>query len=135
MSRTSALELKISKNGETLKTIIETLDNGGDGLTPLLSALHKTKQCTNDFLTTLVEADKQAPLDKGGVVVSHSKRKFESTEGLHIHKGGNELHPGSFNFIFDLQNRTTQSDKRPEQTIWTMMMMMANDVMIVTLCS
>lgn len=81
MSRTFALELKVSKNGETLKTINEQIRNEGDGLSSLLSALQKTKENSNDFLTTLVEADKREPIDKGGVVISHSKRKFDESEG------------------------------------------------------
>lgn len=84
MSRTFALELKVSKNGEPLKTFSERIPNEGDGLSSLLNALHKTKEYSNDFLTTLVEADKQEPVDKGGVVISHSKRKLDDTEGKNL---------------------------------------------------
>lgn len=80
MSRTFAtLELSVSQNGTKIKTFSEDVtgstENGANDkdVSSLLSALQKTKESTNDFLTTLVEADK---LNRpGGVVISHSKRK------------------------------------------------------------
>lgn len=80
MSRTFALEVQVSKNGTELKKISENIVCTGDDkdVSTLLDVLQKTKECSNEFLTTLVEADKEAPIDIGGAVVSHSKRKHEN---------------------------------------------------------
>lgn len=76
MSRTEAMELNVSKNGTRVKTFSKdfTCDGSDKDVSALLDVLHKTKETANDFLTTLVEADKAAATT-GGVVTSHSKRK------------------------------------------------------------
>lgn len=85
MSRTFALEVKVTKDGDLLKTINEPVNcNDRGDVKSLLNALQKTKENSNIFLTTLVEADKEAPIDKGGRVISHSKRKFDEKEGSEI---------------------------------------------------
>lgn len=75
MSRTFAkLELSVSQNGNTIKTFTQDVssENGGEkDVSTLLSALQKTKESSNEFLSTLVEQDKV----NGGAVTSHSKRK------------------------------------------------------------
>lgn len=80
MSRTFALEVQVSKNGTQLKTFSEDIVCTGDNkdMSTLLDVLQKTKETSNEFLTTLVEADKDVPIDIGGAVVSHSKRKHEN---------------------------------------------------------
>lgn len=79
MSRTFArLELSVTQNGNKIKTFAEDVKTDEKDVSTLLSALQKTKNASNEFLTTLVEEDK---LNKpGGVVISHSKRKH-SDEG------------------------------------------------------
>lgn len=78
MSRTFAkLELSVSKNGNTIKTFSQDIssENGSDrDLSTLLGAMQKTKESSNQFLTTLVEQDKLNGFS-GGAVTSHSKRK------------------------------------------------------------
>lgn len=80
MSRTFALEVQVSKNGTPLKKITKDIVCTGNDkdVSTLLDVLQKTKECSNDFLTTLVEADKEVAIDIGGAVVSHSKRKHEN---------------------------------------------------------
>lgn len=80
MSRTFALEVQVSKNGAQLKKFSEDVVCTGaeKDVSTLLDVLHRTKECSNEFLTTLVEADKEVPIDIGGAVVSHSKRKHEN---------------------------------------------------------
>lgn len=74
MSRTFALKLSVTQNGNTVKTFTEDISADDKDVSTLLNALQKTKESSNEFLTTLVEEDKlnQKP---GGVVISHSKRK------------------------------------------------------------
>lgn len=74
MSRTFArLELSVTQNGNKVKTFTEDVQADEKDVSNLLNALQKTKDSSNEFLTTLVEEDK---LNKpGGVVISHSKRK------------------------------------------------------------
>lgn len=74
MSRTFAkLELSVTQNGNKIKTFTEDVTADEKDVSGLLNALQKTKDSSNEFLTTLVEQDK---LKKpGGVVISHSKRK------------------------------------------------------------
>lgn len=76
MSRTFAkLEMTVTQNGNKIKTYTEDVnaDNETD-VSKLLNALQKTKDSSNEFLTTLVEEDKQND-QPGGVVISHNKRK------------------------------------------------------------
>lgn len=77
MSRTFAkLELTIAQNGNQIKAFAQDVSNanGGDkDISDLLGALQKTKDSSNEFLTTLVEQDKANGF--GGSVTSHSKRK------------------------------------------------------------
>lgn len=82
MSRTfAALELSVSKDGNKLKSFTENIDLGGEEeISALLGALHKTKEESNRYLTTLVEQDKASGV--GGVVISHSKRKH-ADDGKH----------------------------------------------------
>lgn len=79
MSRTFAkLELTVTKNGNQIKTFTQDVSsaNGRDKeISNLLGALQKTKDSSNDFLTTLVEQDKAN--GSGGSVTSHSKRKHD----------------------------------------------------------
>lgn len=76
MSRTFArLELTVTQNGNQIKTFAEDVaaENSHQDVSTLIDALQKTKDSSNEFLTTLVEQEK---LNKpGGVVISHSKRK------------------------------------------------------------
>lgn len=83
MSRTEALELNVSKNGTRIKTFTVGIDCGDEDVTTLLDVLHKTKENSNNFLTTLVEADKTNLIESGGAVTSHSKRKVDE-EGAHF---------------------------------------------------
>lgn len=79
MSRTFALEVQISQNGTQLKTIsvdIACTEDDKD-VSTILDVLKKSKESSNEFLSTLVEADKEVTADIGGTVVSHSKRKNE----------------------------------------------------------
>lgn len=80
MSRTFALEVQVSKNGTQLKKFSEDVVCSGDDkdVSTLLNVLQKTKDTSNEFLTTLVEADREAPIDIGGAVISHTKRKHEN---------------------------------------------------------
>lgn len=75
MSRTFAkLELSVTQNGNKIKTFTEDVTADEKDVSGLLNALQKTKDSSNEFLTTLVEQDK---LNKpGGVAISHSKRKY-----------------------------------------------------------
>lgn len=79
MSRTFAVEVQISQNGTQLKKISEGIPCTGDNkdVSTMLVVLEKTKECSNEFLTSLVQADKNVTADIGGAVVSHSKRKNE----------------------------------------------------------
>lgn len=84
MSRTFAkLELSVTQNGHTVKTFTEDISSDDKDVSTLLNALQKTKESSNEFLTTLVEEDKliQKP---GGVVISHNKRK-------HLDEGNSEI--------------------------------------------
>lgn len=74
MSRTFArLELSVTQNGNKVKSFTEDVTTDDRDVSHLLNALQKTKDSSNEFLTTLVEQDK---LNKPeGVVISHSKRK------------------------------------------------------------
>lgn len=80
MSRTFAkLELSVSQNGNKIKTFAQDVASEGSGndekdISTLLTVLQKTKDASNEFLTTLVEQDKLSSL--GGAVTSHSKRKY-----------------------------------------------------------
>lgn len=83
MSRTfAALELSVSKDGNKLKSFSENIESADEKreISALLGALHKTKEESNSYLTTLVEQDKGNGV--GGVVISHSKRKH-ADEGKH----------------------------------------------------
>lgn len=82
MSRTFArLELSVTQNGNTVKTFTEDVTADEKDVSNLLNALQKTKDSSNEFLTTLVEEDK---LNKpGGVVISHSKRKHND-DGMYV---------------------------------------------------
>lgn len=51
------IEVKITQNSEEVTKIVKTAD--ADSLTSLLSNLQEAQQETNEYLTTLVEADKQ----------------------------------------------------------------------------
>lgn len=74
MSRTFArLELSVTQNGNKVKTFTEDISTDEKDVSTLLNALQKTKDSSNEFLTTLVEEDKLSK--PGGVVISHSKRK------------------------------------------------------------
>lgn len=75
MSRTFArLELSVTQNGNKIKTFTEDITTDEKDVSTLLNALQKTKDSSNEFLTTLVEEDKLNN-KPGGVVISHSKRK------------------------------------------------------------
>lgn len=75
MSRTFAkLEMSVTQNGNKIKTFTEDVKVDEKDVGGLLNALQKTKDSSNEFLTTLVEEDKQNN-KPGGVVISHSKRK------------------------------------------------------------
>lgn len=88
MSRTFAtLELSVTQNGNKVKTITENISSDEKDVTTLLNALQKTKESSNEFLTTLVDEDKLNN-KPGGVVISHSKRKH--------------FDDGNFNFISHL---------------------------------
>lgn len=77
MSRTFAkLELTVTQNGNQIKTFTQDVSSANEGdkdISNLLSALQKTKDSSNEFLTILVEQDKAN--GSGGSVTSHSKRK------------------------------------------------------------
>lgn len=74
MSRTFArLELSVTQNGNKVKTFTEDVRTDEKDVQTLLSALQKTKDSSNAFLTTLVEEERISKA--GGVVISHSKRK------------------------------------------------------------
>lgn len=90
MSRTFArLEVSVSQNGNTIKKIAEDVsctENGTNekDLSSFLNALQKTKDTSNEFLTTLVD---EANLNQqGGRVISHSKRKHadDGKDSLYI---------------------------------------------------
>lgn len=75
MSRTFAkLELSVTHNGYKIKTFTEDVTADEKDVSGLLSALQRTKDSSNEFLTTFVEEDKKQN-KPGGVVISHSKRK------------------------------------------------------------
>lgn len=81
MSRTFArLELSVTQNGNKVKTFTEDISTDEKDMSTLLSALQKTKDSSNEFLTTLVEEDKLN--HPGGVVISHSKRKHTDDGNL-----------------------------------------------------
>lgn len=86
MSRTFAkLELTVTQNGNQIKTFTQDVsgaNGGGKDITNLLDALQKTKDSSNEFLTTLVEQDKAN--GSGGSVTSHSKRKHVDDGKLSI---------------------------------------------------
>lgn len=76
------LELSVSQNGNKLKTFTENIDSvdGKQGIAALLSALQKTKEESNSFITTLVEQDKAHATE--GIAMSPTKRKC-TDEGMH----------------------------------------------------
>lgn len=98
MSRTFArLELSVTQNGNIVKTFSEDVQADEKDVSNLLNALQKTKDSSNEFLTTLVEEDK---LNKpGGVVISHSKRKHND-EGTNAND--TEKSDEYFQFKFEL---------------------------------
>lgn len=59
MSKNRLLEINIYQKNEDIKLSTQTICFEDDkSLTSLLSELHRQKEVTNDFLTTLVEKDK-----------------------------------------------------------------------------
>lgn len=71
--------MSVTQNGNKIKTFTEDVNADEKDVSNLLSALQKTKESSNEFLTTLVKEDKQNK--PGGVVISHSKRKHND-EGI-----------------------------------------------------
>lgn len=82
----SLIEVKISRNNKELATIVGG-DANDNNLSALFSSLQKAKQETNDFLTTLVEADKQK-------IVTELKdaQKRKTSEPLEGNWGDEEYH-------------------------------------------
>lgn len=115
MSRTFArLELSVTQNGNKIKTFAEDVSTDEKDVSTLLSALQKTKESSNEFLTTLVEEEK---LNKpGGVVISHSKRKH-SDEGTYFVFFSVRIHDsfimGKNRFSFNFQTMNNRSDRQP----------------------
>lgn len=71
------IEVKITQNSEEITKIVKTAD--ADSLTSLLSNLQEAQKETNEYLTTLVEADKQQNADD---TKAAAKRKIcEPLEG------------------------------------------------------
>lgn len=93
MSRTFArLELSVTQNGNKVKTFTEDVSTDEKDVQTLLNALQKTKDSSNQFLTTLVEEERISKA--GGVVISHSKRK-------HFDEGNYNLND-KFNYLVQL---------------------------------
>lgn len=72
----SAIEVKIARNNTELTSIVRNHES--DGLTAFVANLQQAKQDTNDYLTTLVEADKLAVEQQPKEAV---KRKSEPIPG------------------------------------------------------
>lgn len=80
MSKNQTLEVNVYQKNENTKLSTQTICFEDDtSLASLLNELHRQKQVTNDFLTTLVEKDKAKASDNDRAK-SNYKRKVDDIE-------------------------------------------------------
>lgn len=84
MSKNQSLEINVYQKNKNTKLSTQTICFKDEtSLSSLLDELHRQKEVTNDFLTTLVEKDK-SEASNNARTQSNGKRKVEDVDAVEV---------------------------------------------------